>query len=42
MRIDYHDPTPAEIPAGIFNAEDFITSSGTDIDETSKYQPLPR
>jgi hypothetical protein len=39
IRIDYHDPTPAEMPAGIFNSEDFVSSSGTDIDETPKYQP---
>lgn len=39
IRIDYFDPIVAKMPAGTFSAEDFAASTGTDVDETSKYTP---
>ncbi len=38
-KIDYYDPAYCEIPLGTFNADSFVSTAGTDIDETNRYQP---
>ncbi|MCC6508050.1 MAG: hypothetical protein IT423_03020 [Pirellulaceae bacterium] len=42
VKMDYYDPTLAEMPPGMFNAEDYASSAGTDVDETPKYTPPNR
>ncbi len=39
IRIDYHDPVATSMPPGTFSADDFASSAGSDVDETSKYIP---
>lgn len=41
-KMDYYQPVICEMPPNMFDAEDYASSAGTDVDETQKYQPPPR